>query len=82
MTATRRAGLLVATLHRPRLLPTLIECRTDLGLLRELVAELAPADAPLLEPRLDELFERHRGNIRLCLRELYDVYAGRALTSS
>jgi hypothetical protein len=74
---TRSAGRLVTTLHRPGPLPTLIECRTDRALLRELVAELAPAEARLLEPNLDGIFERHHGNIRSCLRELYDVYAGR-----
>jgi hypothetical protein len=77
MWATRRARAVVATLHRPGRLPTLIECETDRDLLRELVEELAPADAPVLAPGLDELFERHEGNIRSCFRELYDVYAGR-----
>ncbi len=75
--ATRRAGSLVVTLHRPGRLPTLIECRTDPDLLRKLVAELAPEDAAELDPMLDALFHRHAGDIRLCLRELYDVYAGR-----
>jgi len=76
--ATRHARILLATLHRPGLLPTLIECRPDLELLRELVDELTPVDAPTLIPDLEELFRRHGGNIRSCLRELYDVYAGRA----
>jgi hypothetical protein len=75
--ATRRARYLIATRHRQGRLPTLIECRTEAGLLRNLVEELAPADTAHLEPRLDELFHRHRGNLRLCFRELYDVYAGR-----
>jgi energy-coupling factor transporter ATP-binding protein EcfA2 len=74
---TRRARYLIVTVHRPGRLPTLIECRTDASLLRDLVEELAPADAATLESSLDELFRRHGGNIRLCLRELYDVYAGR-----
>jgi energy-coupling factor transporter ATP-binding protein EcfA2 len=75
---TRRARTFIATLHRPGRLPTLVECRPDLGLLRDLVEELTPTDAPLLAPRLDTLFLRHRGDIRLCFRELYDVYAGRS----
>jgi len=74
---TRRAQALIVTLHRPGSLPTLVECRTDHGLLRDLVEELVPADASTLEPGLDELFHRHEGNLRLCFRELYDVYAGR-----
>jgi hypothetical protein len=76
LAATRRAGCLVATLHRPGRLPTLVECRTDPSLLQELVTELAPASGP--RANLDDLFDRHRGNIRLCFRELYDLHAGRA----
>jgi hypothetical protein len=80
--ATRNAGCLLATLHRPGLLPTLIECRTDRDLLCDLVEELAPADALSLVSDLDDLFQRHEGNIRLCLRDLYDVYAGRTIRQS
>ena len=80
--ATRRARTFVATLHRPGLLPTLIECQTDPALLGELVTELTPGDAQMLEPRLADLFRRHDGNIRLCFREMYDVYAERATLSS
>ena len=80
--ATRRARYVVVTLHRPGPLPTLIDCRTEPALLRDLVSELAPDDASMLEPQLGHLFDRHDGNIRSCLRELYDVYAGRALMSS
>jgi hypothetical protein len=56
----------------------LVECTPDLELLRELVVELRPADAPTLMPDLEELYLRHGGNIRSCFRELYDLYAGRA----
>jgi energy-coupling factor transporter ATP-binding protein EcfA2 len=80
--ATRHARSFVATLHRPGLLPTLIECRTEPTLLRSLVEELAPTDAAALAPSLEHLFQRHGGDIRLCFRELYDVYAGRATLSS
>ena len=79
--ATRHSRIFVATLHRPGRLPALVECRTDHGLLRDLVEELAPSDAPALTPRLERLFERHGGDIRLCFRELYDVYAGRTTGS-
>ena len=74
----RQATGLVITSHRSGRLPTLIECRTSPTLLRELVTELAPDDIEKLEPRLDDLFERHKGNLRSCLRELYDRYAGRS----
>jgi hypothetical protein len=80
--ATRHATSLVVTLHLPGRLPTLTECRTDPALLRELVRELAPDDAPLIEPHLDELHRRHRGNLRECFRELYDLFAGRARDAS
>jgi len=76
--ATRHARNFVATLHRPGRLPTLIECRPDHRLLCDLVEELTPVDAPTLMPELEGLFQRHGGNIRSCLRELYDVYAGRS----
>jgi len=75
--AARPARSVVVTLHHPGRLPTLVECRTDHRLLRELVTELAPAHASALEPGLEALFQRHGGNIRLCFRELYDVFAGR-----
>jgi hypothetical protein len=76
--ASRHSRSFIATLHRPGRLPTLVECRPNLGLLCDLVEELTPTDAPLLTPSLGGLFLRHRGDIRLCLRELYDVYAGRS----
>lgn len=80
--ATRTAAGLVVTLHLPGRLPTLAVCRTDPALLRELVRELTPDDAPLLEPHLDELFHRHEGNLRECFRELYDLFAGRTRDAS
>ena len=75
--ATHRARYLIVTLHRPGRLPILIECRTDAGLLRNLVEELVPAGTLNLQIGLDDLFQRHEGNLRSCFRELYDVYAGR-----
>ena len=76
--ATRRARYLIATLHRPGRLPTLIDCRTNPALLRSLVEELAPRKFNEIKLSLDGLFHRNNGNLRLCLRDLYDVYAGRA----
>ena len=75
--ATRRARSLIVTVHKPGRLPTLIECRTTSGLLRDLVEELAPADTSNLQFGLDGLFQRHEGNLRSCFRDLYDVCAGR-----
>lgn len=64
----RRAGAILATSHRPGRLPTLRTHATSVHLLCSLVAQLnesPPTDAA-------ELLARHQGNIRNCLRELYD----------
>lgn len=66
----RSAGGLLITSHRDGMLPALIHCRTTPGLLRELVASLAPSPASI-----EEVYSRHQGNIRNALRELYDTYA-------
>lgn len=76
--AAGTAGGLIITGHSPGRLPTLVECTSSLGLLRELVADLSPDDAESLEPILGNLFDRHHGNIRGCFRDLYDLYAGRS----
>jgi hypothetical protein len=68
-TRTRAAGGLVVTSHRPGLLPTLHECRTTPELLAEIVGELSA------EPPAGDLFDRHGGNVRDALRELYDLWA-------
>jgi hypothetical protein len=73
---TKKAGTIVITSHNPDRLPTLFQCTTDPGLLVDLVQVLAPDAIDTVD--LDELFQRHDGNIRLCFRELYDLWAGRA----
>ena len=72
--ARAAAGLLVTT-HRPGRLPTLIETSTTPELLETLVAQILGDAAPKLRPLRPALFERHRGNLREALRELYDRYA-------
>lgn len=77
---SRRAAGLLVTSHAigrgPGLLSPLWECRTTPDLLAALVADLVgPEEAAVLP--LAELYERHRGNLRDALRELYDLYAGR-----
>ena len=69
---TRAAGGLVITSHRPGLLPTLYECRTTPELLVGIVRDLGA------EPLEGDLFERHGGNLRDVLREMYDAYANRS----
>ena len=72
----RLAGPLLITTHRPGRLPTLHHHAVDPTLLRSLVADLVgPADAARLGPRCDALFAHHRGNLRDCLRALYDDWA-------
>ena len=66
---SRRARGLVITSHRPGLLPTLVECETNVPLLRGIVADLHPGGS---EEAAEELFTRHSGNVREALRELYD----------
>jgi hypothetical protein len=74
----RRARGLVITSHRPGLLPTLHTCTTDVDLLANIVSRLVPEPPrrpPSFLPTVDDLFFRHRGNVRDALRELYDWYA-------
>ncbi len=73
---SRRAGGLVATSHRAGRLPVLRRHRTDPRLLEDLVADLVGREsAASLRPELDRLFAAHRGNLRDCLRSLYDQWA-------
>lgn len=64
------------TAHAPGLLPTLIACETTPGLLGGIVRDLLGSEAHGLQPTPEELFDRHRGNLRDALRQLYDIYAG------
>lgn len=71
----RRAGAqrgLIITTHRPGRLPTLVECRASPELLHELVKEVLGGSDVSACGDLTALFHRHHGNLRLCLRELYD----------
>jgi hypothetical protein len=75
--STRKAGGLVITSHRSGLLPTLFECETTPELLGGIARELAGTDLDV-----EELYARHRGNVRDALRELYDRWAGRDVSPS
>lgn len=72
---TCRLRGLVATSHRPGRLPTLLRCTTSVELLEQLVAELHPPHNRASPLSLAPLFASHRGNIRECLRALYDQCA-------
>ncbi len=75
--ARQLTGPLLITSPQPGRLPTLHHHRVEPSLLHSLVAELlGPAAAAGLRPRCDELFARHHGNLRDCLRSLYDDWQG------
>jgi hypothetical protein len=74
-TITHAYGLVI-TSHRRGLLPTLIECSTTPTLLTDIINDLLPQGRPIAMDFLDRLYARHQGNLRDCLRELYDLYAG------
>ena len=68
------AGLII-TAHRRGLLPTLFECTTTPSLLKEIVGGLRPQGHTVSDDLLDDLYDRHHGNLRDCLRNLYDLHA-------
>jgi len=78
--SSRFAGLLITT-HRPGRLPTLLRTESSVRLLATIVRELVP-DNTLSPLFLTALFRRHRGNLRDCLRELYDLWDSEALPAS
>ncbi len=66
---------LVVTTHRRGRFPTLIDCRTTPELLQEIVASLLPPGQTISPDLLTRLFTEHEGNLRDCLRDLYDLLA-------
>jgi energy-coupling factor transporter ATP-binding protein EcfA2 len=75
---SRVAGGLLATLHRPGRLPTLLETRTSPELLEGLVGQILGDRLDGVRSLTSRLYERHGGNLREALRELYDHYAALA----
>jgi len=69
----RSAKGIIITSHRPGLLPTLIECTTDAPLLADIVDALREPSTVLPARFPHALYEKHRGNVRDALRELYDL---------
>lgn len=72
--ARAAAGLLI-TSHRAGRLPTLLEASTTPELLEGIVEEILGDRSPELRARTRELYEKHEGNLREALRELYDLCA-------
>ena len=77
--ATRSVGGILATSHVAGRLPTLHHHRTSVALLRELVHELVidGDEHARIDRGCDDLFARHRGDVRACLRSLYDAVGDR-----
>ena len=73
----RRAGGLIITAHRTGLLPTVLTCRTNAELLSEIVSRLLGEAQTMSRNEIDRLFQRHHGNIREALRELYDTFSAK-----
>lgn len=66
------AGGLIVTTHTAGRLPVLWQCQTAPRLLANLVEQLTgPVTCPS-ESAIRRLYERHHGNLREALRELYD----------
>ena len=64
---------LLVTSHRPTGLPVLRECATTPDLLRAIVARLPDRGGPVDEADIAAAFERHGGNLRESLSDLYDA---------
>ncbi len=69
---------LVATSHVAARLPVIWRTRTTPALLDALAAQLCPADLPLPDGLTARLYAEHRGDLRQCLRGLYDYCAALA----
>lgn len=73
-TGNRRG--LVVTSHRRCALPTWIECRTSWSLMQSLLADLRlPEPDHQMLMIAQRSFQKHHGNIRDVLRELFDLVA-------
>ncbi len=71
--ASEAAGFIVGV-HRTSRLPVALELETSPKLLERLVESLTGGKLP--DEEAEALFHRHRGNLRECLRELYDRWSG------
>jgi len=72
--AASEASGFIVTVHRTSRLPVALELETSAKLLEGLVESLTGGKLP--EGEAEVLFNRHRGNLRECLLELYDRWGG------
>jgi hypothetical protein len=77
--ALRGAGGILATSHVAGRLPLLRRHRTSAALLVALAQELSGDSDADLAPTCHALFAAHGGDLRACLRQLYDRAAGDGL---
>jgi len=66
---------LIITSHHQGMLDTLMECRTTVELLKEIVGEFMKESEPVADEILEQLYRKHDGNVRDALRELYDLFS-------
>jgi GTPase SAR1 family protein len=74
---SHKAGGMVITSHRAGLLPTLLECSTTPELLGQIITEILGQESDVPCETMRVLYDKHNGNLRSALRELYDMYAAR-----
>ncbi|MHB8899315.1 MAG: hypothetical protein ACYC6Y_11260 [Thermoguttaceae bacterium] len=76
-----RIGLIV-TAHRSMGIPDLARCAPGLDCVRGLVRDLvAGKEGRITDDRIRDSFDRHEGNVREVLFELYDLYEDTAAPS-
>ena len=72
----KRCGLIV-TSHWSTGLPLLWRCETSTELLTQIIASLPDEGGRMGAGDIRRTFERHSGNLRECLLDLYDTFEGR-----
>jgi energy-coupling factor transporter ATP-binding protein EcfA2 len=72
---SRRAGGLIITAHSPGRMPLLVKTSTTTRLLETIVADLYPDPPSMIRQQLPALHQKHKGNIRQALFELYRISA-------
>lgn len=71
----KNAGGLVITCHKEGLLPTLIHCKPSISVFIEICKELAGESFDEIKETLPTLYQKNKGNLRLALLDLYDMYS-------
>jgi predicted ATP-binding protein involved in virulence len=75
----RNAKAFIITSHAKtrirRMMPTLLNTSTSPELLFNLVLKLVGEKQMISRQKTSRLFDKHHGNIRLAMRELYDIWA-------